>query len=155
MSVVSQLTARFSNMIARGRITDQGGSSGRARIMAEEAQDGVFIQRPMGIASNLGERDALILALLGHSTQRVAQMVDPNPPEVGEGEFAFYHPDNPETMIRFNQSGGVSIEIGGTPLFTIGDDGSIAINADPDKVTIGGRRVARQGDRTSDGAVIS
>lgn len=154
MSLMSQMTARFSNMIARGRITDKGGSTGDARILAEEAQSDVFIQRPMGIASNLGERDALILSLLGNSTARVAQMVDPEPPAMGEGEMGFYHPDNPGSMVRFKEDGAVAIEVDGNVMLTIGSDGSIAISADPEKITIGGKRVARVGDRTTKGGTI-
>lgn len=122
-------------MILRGIIQAITGRTVSASTYKGEAQGDILRVEPMGLSSTPSGGDAIIASINGDASRRVLlAIVRSDTPVAGDGE-----------TILFDPSGAFRIVL---------SDGGIEISGDPDKITIGGKRVARVGDRTSDGARI-
>lgn len=158
--------ARMTNTVVRGRISGVDARVGTSRIFAEETpQSDIKVAQPAGFSSNLGEMDAIILALNGHASKRVAIVVmDNEGVQAAPGEVIVYSPARPDQRVTITDQGitvsGEDLSITATGDLSVEAQGSVAVSAEggmtiatpgaieisADNITWDGRRVARVGD---------
>lgn len=122
--------------ILRGVVETITGKKAKVATFKDEVQEDVLRMEPMGFSSTPSGGDGIMIDLNGDPSRRVlVAILNENTPVAEEGETLLFDPETADFMISLTGEG-------------------IELKGDPDKMTIDGKRIAKVGDSTSDGAKI-